>query len=129
MTTTTNTEKMKIRTKYIPATDTAGSKIRATGGGRSCSIPYPYELSGESVHRAAAEKLAGGVVGASTSHATGYTFDAEDIPRAWIIRDGNGYRETVDQFPTIREARAMAKEYRLADPARTYSITTRAPRD
>jgi hypothetical protein len=120
---------MKIRTRYIPATDTAGSRIRATGGGRSCSIPYPYELSGEAVHRAAAEKLAGGSVGAGEHTATGYTFEAEDIPRAWIIRDGNGYREAVDQFPTIGEARAMVKEYRLADPAAAYSITTRAPRN
>lgn len=120
---------MKIRTKYIPATDTAGSRIRATGGGRSCSIPYPYELSGEAVHRAAAVKLAGGSVGAGEHTPTGYTFEAENIPHAWIIRDGNGYRETVDQFPTIREARAMVKEYRHADPAAAYSITTRAPRD
>ena len=43
-----------IRTKYTPATDTAGSKIKATFANRTKSIPYPYELSGEAVHKKAA---------------------------------------------------------------------------
>lgn len=43
-----------IKTKYIPPTNTSGAKICATFGGRTKSIPYPYELSGEAVHRAAA---------------------------------------------------------------------------
>ena len=43
-----------IRTKYTPATDTAGAKIRATFANRTKSIPYPYELSGEAVHKKAA---------------------------------------------------------------------------
>lgn len=43
-----------IRSKYIPATNTAGAKIRATFGGKTKSIPYPYELSGEEVHKKAA---------------------------------------------------------------------------
>ena len=43
-----------IKTKYIPATDTTGSKIRATCNGRQVSVPYPYELSGEAVHLFAA---------------------------------------------------------------------------
>jgi hypothetical protein len=43
-----------IKTKYMPATDTAGARIRATFRGRTKSIPYPYELSGEAVHKAAA---------------------------------------------------------------------------
>jgi hypothetical protein len=43
-----------IRTKYIPATDTTGSRIKATFGGKTKSIPYPYELSGEEVHKKAA---------------------------------------------------------------------------
>jgi len=120
-----------IRTKYIGPTNTTGARIRATGAGRSRSISYPYELSGEAVHRAAAEALAMGPVGTGkyNNRTGGYVFDAVDVPRAWIIRDGGGYRETVDQFPTIGEARAMAKEYRLADPAGAYSVTTRAPRD
>ena len=45
-----------IYTKYIPATNTLGSRIKAydipNNGGkqRSISIPYPHELSGEMVH-------------------------------------------------------------------------------
>jgi hypothetical protein len=44
-----------IRTKYIPATDTTGSRIKATFGGKTKSISYPYELSGGEVHRKAAQ--------------------------------------------------------------------------
>ena len=47
--------KITIRTKYIPATDTKGAKILAYGMGKQKSIPYPYELSGEHVHRKAAQ--------------------------------------------------------------------------
>jgi hypothetical protein len=47
---------MLIRTKYIPATDTAGAKIRAFFGGRIKTIPYPHELSGERVYKQAAWK-------------------------------------------------------------------------
>lgn len=47
--------KITIRTKYIPATDTTGAKILATGIGKQKSIPYPYELSGENVHKKAAQ--------------------------------------------------------------------------
>jgi hypothetical protein len=43
-----------IRTKYIPATNNTGSRIKATFGGKTKSIPYPYELSGEAVHKKAA---------------------------------------------------------------------------
>jgi hypothetical protein len=43
-----------IRTKYIPPTNTIGAKIRATFGGKTKSIPYPYALSGEAVHKSAA---------------------------------------------------------------------------
>lgn len=47
-----------IITKYHGATDTRGSRISATDTDRNrVSIPYPYELSGEAVHRAAAEAL------------------------------------------------------------------------
>ena len=46
--------KMKIRTLYVPATDTTGSRVKATGNGRTRSIPYPHELSGPAVGKAAA---------------------------------------------------------------------------
>jgi hypothetical protein len=44
----------KIRTKVIPATDTIGTRVKATCNGRTKSIPYPYALSGEEVHKKAA---------------------------------------------------------------------------
>ena len=47
----------------------------------------------------------------------------------YIQRKGNGYLETVDQFETAKEARAMVKEYRLADPSADYYISTRACKD
>lgn len=47
-----------IITKYLPATNTRGSRIKATAEGvKSLSIPYPHELSGEAVHKAAAVEL------------------------------------------------------------------------
>ena len=47
-----------IRTKYHAPTDTRGSRITASDeDGNRVSIPYPYELSGEAVHRKAADRL------------------------------------------------------------------------
>ena len=47
-----------IRTKYHGPTDTRGSRITASDeDGNRVSIPYPYELSGEAVHRKAADRL------------------------------------------------------------------------
>ena len=46
-----------IITKYLPATNTKGSRIKATCNRGSCTIPYPYELSGDAVHNAAAQAL------------------------------------------------------------------------
>ena len=67
-----------ITTKYVSPTDTTGSFIRATGLCKQVAIPYPHELSGEAVHRAAAEKLASKL---------GRTLKAESKPR----KGGNGY--------------------------------------
>jgi hypothetical protein len=48
-----------IQTRYYGPTNTRGSRIKAWAEGvGSVSIPYPHELSGEDVHRAAADKLA-----------------------------------------------------------------------
>lgn len=50
-----------IQTKYIPATDTVGSAIRArVEYGRKTigkTIPYPHEYNAEGAHRAAALAL------------------------------------------------------------------------
>lgn len=37
----------------------------------------------------------------------------------------NSSVETVDEFPTMREARAMLAEYRLADPTGDYYVSRR----
>ena len=46
-----------IRTKYLGPTDTRGSRIRASCDAGSITIPYPHELSGQAVHRAAVDAL------------------------------------------------------------------------
>ena len=47
-----------IITKYLGPTDTKGSRIKADDGdGNTITISYPHELSGEDVHRKAAEAL------------------------------------------------------------------------
>lgn len=42
-------------------------------------------------------------------------------------RDGRQL-ETVDEFTTWREARAMLAEYRMADPSAVHYLSTRACR-
>lgn len=47
-----------IITKYKGPTNTKGSRIYASDGDNNrISIPYPYELSGEAVHKEAAIAL------------------------------------------------------------------------
>ena len=47
-----------ITTRYIPASNTRGSRIVATAeGGNRVTIPYPHELSGADVHAEAAIAL------------------------------------------------------------------------
>ncbi len=43
----------------------------------------------------------------------------------YINRLGNGYRETVDEFETRKEARAMLIEYRMADPSANHYLSSR----
>jgi hypothetical protein len=43
----------------------------------------------------------------------------------YIQRRGEGYLETVDEFETMKEAREMLKEYRLAEPSASYYISSR----
>lgn len=47
----------------------------------------------------------------------------------YIQRKGDGYLETVDEFTTYREAHAMLKEYRMADPYAYYYVSSRACKD
>jgi len=46
-----------IQTKYIGATNSRGSRIKATCDAGTITIPYPRELSGDECHRAAAKAL------------------------------------------------------------------------
>ena len=47
-----------IITKYYGPTDTQGARVSASDeDGNRATISYPYELSGEAVHRAAADAL------------------------------------------------------------------------
>jgi hypothetical protein len=47
-----------IVTTYRPATNTRGSRLAASDeDGNRITIPYPHELSGEAVHRLAAQAL------------------------------------------------------------------------
>lgn len=47
-----------IQTKYIGSSNVRGARIKAFDcDGNSVTIPYPHELSGEDVHRKAAEAL------------------------------------------------------------------------
>lgn len=39
-----------------------------------------------------------------------------------IVRTGDGYREVIDEFETLTEARAMLSEYRTADPSAAYRL-------
>jgi hypothetical protein len=68
-----------IFTKYHGPTNTRGSRISASDeDGNKVSIPYPHELSGEAVHRKAADALCakmnwtGDLIGGS--HRKGYVF-------------------------------------------------------
>lgn len=68
-----------IETRYLGPTNTRGSRITATEpDGKRLTISYPHELSGEAVHRKAAEALRdklgwkGELVGGATKH--GYCF-------------------------------------------------------
>lgn len=68
-----------ISTRYLGATDRRGSRIVASDlDGNRVTIPYPHELSGEAVHRKAAEALCtkmqwtGALAGGATKH--GYCF-------------------------------------------------------
>ena len=45
----------------------------------------------------------------------------------YIQRKSQGFAlETVDEFPTFKEARMMLKEYRTSDPSAEYTLSSRA---
>jgi hypothetical protein len=42
-----------IQTKFLSATDSKGSRIKAKCARGSITIPFPHELTGDAIHRAA----------------------------------------------------------------------------
>lgn len=46
-----------IETKYIKATNTRGSRIKATAWGGSITVGYDYALDTDGAHKAAADAL------------------------------------------------------------------------
>ena len=46
-----------IQTKYLSPTNSRGARIKASCAAGSITISYPYDLSGQAVHRKAAEAL------------------------------------------------------------------------
>ena len=46
-----------IQTKYLAATDIRGSRIKATAGNMSATVPYNHALSDEAVHFEAVKEL------------------------------------------------------------------------
>ena len=43
----------------------------------------------------------------------------------YVQRKGDGYLETVDEFKGRKEAVAMVREYRFADPSAHYYLSSR----
>ena len=46
-----------IQTKYLAATNTRGSRIKATAGNMSATVPYNHAMSDEAVHFEAVKEL------------------------------------------------------------------------
>ena len=42
-----------IHSKYLPATESNGSRVKAKCARGSITIPFPHELTGDAIHRAA----------------------------------------------------------------------------
>jgi hypothetical protein len=57
-----------IHTRFLPATNCRGARIKATLGKDSVVIPYPYDKTGGNCHQEAAEALQSKL---RTTHDTG----------------------------------------------------------
>ena len=73
-----------IVTKYLGATETKGSRIKATANGNSITIGYPHELSGAAIFAKAAialcEKMGwtGNLVSGGTNDGYVFCFDTAE---------------------------------------------------
>jgi hypothetical protein len=69
-----------IVTKYLPPSNTRGSRIRATADAGSVTILFPADIDGQAAHRVAAQALADKLgwgrkyLGGSLPDNTGYVF-------------------------------------------------------
>ena len=133
-----------IETKYIPASDTKSSRIKATAeGGNSLTVGYPHELSGEAVHRYAAEllqkkmKWPGRMVGGGTK--TGYAFCfVQSDDELWSALTVVLHRANITPHPHFESGNGAAELARLmdvlgvrfgttSDPRSTYEIRAKNP--
>jgi hypothetical protein len=128
-----------ITTKYHGPTNTRGSRVSASDeDGNKVSIPYPHELSGEPVHRAAADALLkkmkwdGQLVGGSTSN--GYVFVFATPGWSACCRASNRIADLVcamyhpgdkvarKVFPTATWAEIIASELDVEIPENEVSL-------
>ena len=65
-----------ITTKYLPATNHRGARIKAICARGSITIPFPHELSGNAIHIAAVSELV-------------HKFAAEDLATYGAPKEGN----------------------------------------
>jgi hypothetical protein len=105
-----------IVTKYISATNTRGSRIAASDeDGNKVTIPYPHELSGEAVHRRAAEALCakmgwhGRLASGSLKHGYVFVFTRDAVTHC-IARDcGKPFDASIPEHRT--NLRSFWKRY------------------
>jgi hypothetical protein len=70
-----------ITTKYLGPTNTLGSRIKASGGGKSVTVPYDYGLGDTALHASAVTELNkklkwyGTLTGGYTSDGMVWVFD------------------------------------------------------
>jgi hypothetical protein len=122
---------MKTKTDYTLGRDTNGNRTLTVrpGGGRGFSIQTCQNLP--ETHRDGITERTGAEVRAYvTEHGTARQRAALGLPPEWkprhfIQRKDGRDLETVDEFATYKEARAILAEYRMADPSAEHYISSR----
>lgn len=127
-----------ISTKYIGPSNVRGSRIKATCDAGSITIPYPHELSGEDVHKAAALALIaklgwgdyGRIIGGGTKDGYVFVFDMDSGKLETALghlcqhvagnrgnRSGNPYC-----VPEMKDALMALNEYATGRYSSEYSV-------
>jgi hypothetical protein len=111
-----------ITTKYHGATNTRGSRISASDmDGNRVSIPYPHDLSGEAVHRAAAEALCakmgwtGELAGGATKDGYAFVFVDSSCYRPLMPPLERAVRECLPDLKHYASMHGPGPDRRLAD--------------